>query len=147
MFLSAWENLLIAIPPINALASNLHRLELASNRITDVAGVWRENNTVYEQLAYLGLRHNNITSIDAEVMGALPQIAILDLRDNSIIHFEDLTVYSWRSIENVIIHLGENPLDCGPDLSWVASARQVGRHAICATPTCKAGFALSIMSE
>ena len=146
-YLSGIENLLTTIPPINTLASNLHSLELGSNRITNVGGVWCENNTVYEQLRYLSLRWNYITTVDAEVMKAFPGIDTFDLSGNSIMHFEDPTVYLSKLLKSININLGQNPLDCGPGLSWVAFARLVGRHVTCATPACKAGFALRAMRE
>ena len=145
--LSARENALSIIPPINTLASDLRTLVLNSNRITHVTGVWRENNTVYRQLSYFDLQQNNIISIDAEIMKVLPRIVTFDLRDNSIMHFENPTVYLSRLPRNFNIYLGQNPLDCGPGLGWIASARQVGRRATCAKPACKAGFALREMRE
>ena len=140
------SNLLTSIPSFNILASELHNLYLVTNGITDVAGEWRDNETVYERLIDLVLRGNNITSVDARIMKALPNIKFLDLRKNSITHFEDSTRYLLEKFGRYTIALGQTPLDCGSHLAWVVSFQQVV-GATCDTPNCVNGMALNEMSK
>ena len=141
------RNSLACIPLFNALASHLHGLDVSFNRITDLNGRWRENDTVYESLAFLGLTGNNITSVDAEIMKVLPNMALLDLSKNSITHFEDPTQYLVGRSWQYTVDLGENPLDCGSHLAWVVSTREVVGNATCSTPVCVSGIALHEMSK
>ena len=140
-------NSLSSIPSVNELASHLSYLMLMSNQITDVVGRWRENDTVYARLTVLQLEGNNITSIDAGIVKALPSIKVLYLAKNSIKHFEDPTRYVDGISWNCQIDLSKNPLDCGSHLSWVASLQQVAFDGTCNTPGCVNGTALHAMSE
>ena len=143
----ASNNFLIAIPSLNEMASHLRLLDLNFNTITEVTGEWRENDTVYSSLVKFGLRRNNIASIDTGFVKALPRIMYLDLKQNAITHFEDPTLYligrSWK----YTIALSQNPLDCGSNLAWVVSVRQVVKDATCETPACVNGTSLHTMSK
>ena len=146
IFSVSW-NSLTSIPAINYLATHLKNLGLASNRISDVDGKWRGNDTLYERLLVLWLNGNNITSVDAGMIKALPSIRFLDLSENSITHFEDPIRYLNGISSQCTISLGKNPLDCGSHLAWVVSRQQVDIDATCNTPLCVTGMALHAMSE
>ena len=143
----ASRNSLTSIPAINELASHPGTLELMSNRIADVEGRWRGNDTVYESLTFLGLGDNQMTSIDAVMIKALPSIRLLDLTENLITHFEDPTEYLLQISSKYTIALSENPLACSSHLVWVVSVRPVVVGATCNTPACVTGIALEAMSE
>ena len=80
-------------------------------------------------------------------MKALPGITMLDLRENSITHFEDPTQYLVGRSWQYTVDLGENPLDCESNLAWVVSAWHVLGDAICSTPVCVNGSAIRTMSK
>ena len=143
----AGRNSQTSIPMINELTSHLGTLELMSNRIADVEGRWRENGTVYESLGYLGLVDNQIMSIDAAMMKALPSIRFLDLTGNLIARFKDPTEYLLQMSSKYTITLSENPLECSLHLVWVVSVRPVVVGATCNTPACVTGMELRAMSE
>ena len=144
---SAKKNLLTLVPSMNEVAPHLRILELDFNIITEATGKWRENGTLYESLIKLTLRGNNIVSVDAGLMKALPGITMLDLRENSITHFEDPTQYLVGRSWEYTVDLGENPLDCESHLAWVVSAWHVLGDATCSTPVCVNGSAIHTMSK
>ena len=108
--------------------------------------MWREKDTIYQSLIVLRLKENNIASVDAGIMKALPKIKLLNLEVNSITHFEDPTFYLFGRSWKYTIALSYNPLDCRSHLAWVISARQVVGEATCSTPFCLNGSALHAMS-
>ena len=140
-------NSLTSIPAINELAPHLKKSSFSSNLITDVEGRWRENDTVYDSLTRLWLDGNNIKSIDAGIMKALPSIRYLGLAKNFITHFEDPIRYLNGISSQCTVYLGKNPLDCGSHLVWVFSVQMVLVYATCNTPRCVTGMALHTMSE
>ena len=132
----ASNNFLTAIPSVNELASHLRFLDLNFNTITEVSGEWRENDTVYDLLLKFGLRGNNIASVDTGFVKTLPIIMYLDLKQNTITHFEHPTLHLTGRLWKYTFALSQNPLDCGSHLAWVVFVGQVVKDATRETPVC-----------
>ena len=78
-----------------------------------------------------------------EVLHHMPKLDYLGLHSNNLTHIDD-----FRSLCIKIIILGRNPWDCVAELSWMGEADMSFQHDLtCATPTCRHGMAITVMSK
>ena len=131
------DNLLTSVPPINALGPSLLIFSLSKNLIATAGGLWR--NATYQQLQTINFSWNMILTVKVKINA--PRLIWLDLRNNNISSMDD------PESQDLILHLGKNPLHCDAAMTWAAQRRMSDPETRCASPSCVAGRVLSELGK